>query len=68
MGEVAGGSLAELRSVQVTNGIPKTGIVEVPGRRLAVLKAADGNLIGILQDLPMTWLIGDIFIVDSKLK
>ncbi|ATY09109.1 glyoxalase/bleomycin resistance/dioxygenase family protein [Amycolatopsis sp. AA4] len=32
-----------------------TGIVDVPGRRLAVLKAADGNLIGIAQDVPTSW-------------
>ncbi|MEV5575151.1 VOC family protein [Spirillospora sp. NPDC052269] len=55
MTEVAGGSMAELGAAPVTNGDPATGIVEVPGRRLAVLKSADGNLIGLLQDMPTSW-------------
>ena len=55
MGEIADGSMAELGTAEVTNGNPTTGIVDVPGRRLAVLKAADGNLIGILQEMPMAW-------------
>ncbi len=55
MGEVADGSLAELGSAEVTNGNPTTGIVDVPGRRMAVLKAADGNLVGLMQDLPVAW-------------
>ena len=55
IGEIADGSLAELGTAEVTNGNPTTCIVDVPGRRLAVLKVADGNLIGILQDLPMAW-------------
>jgi hypothetical protein len=32
-----------------------TGIVDVPGRRLAAVKAADGNLVGIAQDVPVSW-------------
>ncbi|MFB7615417.1 VOC family protein [Kitasatospora sp. NPDC056181] len=36
-------------------GTPASGIVDVPGRRLAVLKAADGNLVGIAQDVPVSW-------------
>jgi hypothetical protein len=55
MGEIAGGSMAELGIATVTNGDPTTGIVDVPGRRLAVLKAADGNLMGILQEVSMAW-------------
>lgn len=55
MGEVTGGSLAKLGTAEVTNGNPTTGIVDVPGRRLAVLKVADGNLLGISQDLLMAW-------------
>lgn len=55
MGEVAGGSMAELGTVTVTNGDPATGIVSVPGRRLAVLKVADGSLIGLLQDVQTAW-------------
>lgn len=31
---------------------PATGIVSVPGRRLAVLRAADGNLPGLMQQDP----------------
>lgn len=55
MGEVAGGSMAELGTAQITNGDPTTGIVEVPGRRLAVVRTFDGNLIGLMQDLPTAW-------------
>ena len=49
LGEVADGSLAELGTAEVTNGDPATGIVDVPGGRLAVLRAPDGNLIGLTQ-------------------
>jgi hypothetical protein len=51
MGETADGSLAELGTAEVTNGDPATGIVDVPGGRLAVLKAADGNLVGLSQSV-----------------
>jgi hypothetical protein len=30
-------------------GTPAAGIVNVPGRRLAVLQAADGNLVGMAR-------------------
>jgi hypothetical protein len=50
LGEIADGSLAELGTAEVTNGDPATGIVDVPGGRLAVLKAPDGNLIGLTQE------------------
>jgi predicted enzyme related to lactoylglutathione lyase len=50
LGEIANGSLAELGTAEVTNGDPATGIVDVPGGRLAVLRAPDGNLIGLTQD------------------
>lgn len=50
LGETAEGSLADLGTAEVTNGDPLTGIVEVPGGRLAVLRAPDGNLIGLTQD------------------
>jgi len=53
MGEVADGSLAELGTAEVTNGDPATGIVDVTGGRLAVLKAADGNLVGLNQKVPI---------------
>jgi catechol 2,3-dioxygenase-like lactoylglutathione lyase family enzyme len=47
LGEIADGSLAELGTAQIANGDPATGIVEVPGGRLAVLRAPDGNLVGL---------------------
>jgi predicted enzyme related to lactoylglutathione lyase len=50
LGETADGSLAELGTADVTNGDPATGIVDVPGGRLAVLRAPDGNLIGLTQE------------------
>jgi catechol 2,3-dioxygenase-like lactoylglutathione lyase family enzyme len=50
LGEIADGSLAELGSAEITNGDPATGIVEVPGGKLAVVKAPDGSLIGLTQD------------------
>ena len=49
LGEVADGSLAELGTAEVTNGNPSTGIVDVPGGRLAVVRAKDGTLIGLTQ-------------------
>lgn len=55
MVEVADGSLAELGAAAVANGDPATGIVDVPGARLAVLKAADHSLVGISQDVPAAW-------------
>ena len=51
LGEIADGSLAELGTAAITNGDPKTGIVDVPGGRLAVLQAPDGNLIGLTQEM-----------------
>ena len=53
LGEVADGSLVELGTAEVTNGDPATGIVDVPGGRLAVLRAADGNLVGLNQEVPI---------------
>jgi hypothetical protein len=50
MGEIAGGSVAELGTTPVANGDPTTGIVDVPGRRIAALQLADGALIAILQE------------------
>ena len=49
LGEVADGSLAALGTAAVANGDPSTGIVDVPGGRLAVLEAPDGNLIGLTE-------------------
>lgn len=49
LGEIADGSLAELGTAEVTNGDPSTGIVDVPGGRLAVVRAKDGTLIGLTQ-------------------
>jgi hypothetical protein len=33
----------------VTNGDPDTGIVDVPGARLAVVELANGNKLGLRQ-------------------
>ena len=49
LGEIADGSLAEIGTADVTNGDPATGIVDVPGGRLGVLRAADSNLVGLHQ-------------------
>jgi predicted enzyme related to lactoylglutathione lyase len=51
LGEIVDGSLAELGSAEITNGDPATGVVDVPGGRLAVLRAPDGNLVGLHQEL-----------------
>ncbi|WP_250032892.1 VOC family protein [Paractinoplanes maris] len=52
LGEVADGSLAVLGTAPVTNGDPATGIVDVPGSRLAVVQLADGTKLGLRQALP----------------
>jgi hypothetical protein len=44
MAERADGSLVELGTAEVTNGDAATGIVEVPGGKLAVLRAPDGGV------------------------
>ncbi len=49
LGEVADGSLAELGSEPITNGDPETGIVDVPGARLAVVRLPDGSNLGLRQ-------------------
>ena len=51
LGEIADGSLAELGTAEVANGDPATGIADVPGGRLAVLRAPDGNLLGLTEEL-----------------
>ena len=55
LGEVADGSLAELGSAPITNGSAETGVVEVPGARLAVVRLANGNLLGLRQSMPVSW-------------
>jgi hypothetical protein len=50
LGETAEGSLAELGTAEITNGDPETGIVDLPGGQLAVLRAPDGNLVGLTQE------------------
>ena len=55
LGEVADGSLAELGSAPITNGSADTGVVEVPGAKLAVVRLADGNLLGLRQSMPADW-------------
>lgn len=55
LGEIADGSLAEIGTAQITHGDPATGIVDMPGSRLAVLRAADGNLIALNQPVAGAW-------------
>ena len=50
LGEVADGSLTELGTAEITNGDPSTGIVDLPGGRLAVFRVPDGNLIALAQE------------------
>lgn len=45
----------ELGTGDVANGDPATGIVDVPGARLAVVRAADGNLLGLNQAVAVDW-------------
>lgn len=51
LGEIADGSLAPLGTAPVTNGDPETGIVDVPGARLAVVELANGSKLGLRQTL-----------------
>ena len=51
MGEVDSGRLEEVGGCPITNGDSKTGIIAVPGRKLAIFKLTDGNLVGLVQDL-----------------
>ena len=55
LAEIADGSLAVLGTAPVTNGDPETGIVDVPGSRLAVVELADGSKLGLRQTLPSSW-------------
>jgi len=47
MRESEHGSLDEVTAIDD----PTTGVINKPGRKLAIFKLADGNLIGLLQDL-----------------
>jgi hypothetical protein len=49
LAETTGGGLAPLGSAPVVNGDPETGIVDVPGARLAVVRLADGSVLGLHQ-------------------
>ena len=49
LAETTDGSLAVLGTAPVTNGDPQTGIVDIPGFRLAVVELADGSKIGLRQ-------------------
>jgi hypothetical protein len=53
LGEIADGSLAPLGTAPVTNGDPETGIVDVPGARLAVVQLANGHKLGLRNSLPI---------------
>ena len=50
MGIVEEGVLDEIGKRPITNGNSKTGIISVPGRKLAIFKLGDSNLVGLLQD------------------
>jgi hypothetical protein len=52
LAETADGSLVVLGTAPVTNGDPKTGIVDVPGFRLAAVELADASKLGLRQTLP----------------
>lgn len=49
LGEVEDGSLAALGTAPIVNGDPDTGIVDMPGARLAVVRLRCGNLLGLRQ-------------------
>jgi hypothetical protein len=49
LAETTDGSLAVLGTAPVTNGDPTTGIVDVPGFRLAAVELADGSKLGLRQ-------------------
>ncbi len=55
LGEVADGSLAEIGTAPITNGDPETGVVEVSGAKLAVVRLADRSHLGLRQALPVAW-------------
>ena len=55
LGEVAHGSLAEIGTAPITNGDAETGVVEVPGAKLAVVRLANGSLLGLRQSTPVAW-------------
>ncbi len=55
LGEISGGSLAPLGTAPVTNGDPESGVVDVPGARMAVVQLADGSKLGLRQSLPTAW-------------
>jgi hypothetical protein len=49
LAETTDGSLAVLGTAPVANGDPSTGIVDVPGFRLAAVELADGSKLGLRQ-------------------
>lgn len=55
LGEIADGSLAPLGTAPVTNGDPESGIVDVPGARLAVVQLENGHRLGLRQSMPTAW-------------
>jgi hypothetical protein len=55
LAEIADGTLAELGTAPVTNGDPATGIVDVSGARLAAVRLANGNRLGLRQAAPGGW-------------
>lgn len=55
LGEAADGSLVPPGTAHVIRGDPETGIVDVPGARLAVVELADGSRLGLRQSVPISW-------------
>lgn len=54
--EIADGSLAPLGHGQPVDGVdPQTGVVDVPGAKLAVLRAPDSTLIALSQPVEGEW-------------
>lgn len=51
LAEGEGGRLGVLGTAPVVNGDPRTGIVDVPGARLAAIRLADGSTLGLRQTL-----------------
>jgi hypothetical protein len=51
LGEVENGSLAEIGTAAITNGDAETGIVQIPGAKLAVVRLSDGSFVGLRQAL-----------------
>lgn len=54
-GEAADGSLAQLRSANISTGDPGRRIVEVTGARRALMRPSDGSNLGLRQIRSVGW-------------